>query len=262
MRIFTARRLREVNEWIRGVVVYLEDTTVRSLPVADRVGLKSTDPSVWFGAVQQYVRDLQCPVAGLGEDGRAGSGGEQELVVSAGALMWLLGHAVGLAYDDGVAGSHGYDGIMTKDVLHSGVSHDADISDCVMRSDDVVDDAAAAAFRRVCTSLAVHQGGEDITVDDIERCIYRIEHEMLPFLTKKKAGLSLDDDEAIKRAIPLGFSTGDEAVDRAARVLRILHIKEMRRLQNAVDDAITAHQNVTANPRTEAGPKPRRKKTA
>ena len=130
MRIFTARRLREVNEWIRGVVVYLEDTTVRSLPVADRVGLKSTDPSVWFGAVQQYVRDLQCPVAGLGEDGRAGSGGEQELVVSAGALMWLLGHAVGLAYDDGVAGSHGYDGIMTKDVLHSGVSHDADISDC------------------------------------------------------------------------------------------------------------------------------------
>lgn len=262
MLIITTSRLREINEWIRGVVVYLEDTTIRSLPVAERTGLKSTDPSVWFGAVQQYVRDLQCPVADTKGDGRGGSGGEQELVVSAGALMWLLGHAVGLAYDDGVAGTQAYDEVMTRNVLHSGISPNADIGDCIMRNDDVVDDAASGAFGRVCASLAVHQRGQRITVDDIERCVYRIEHEMLPFLTKKKAGLTLDDDEAIKRAIPLGFSTGDDAVDRAARVLRILHIKELRRLQNVVDDAITAHQNVTANPRTEAGPKPRRKKKA
>ena len=239
----------------------MEDTTIRSLPVAERTGLKSTDPSVWFSAVRQYVRDLQCPVMDATRDGRGGPGGEDALVVSAGVLMWLLGHAVGLAYDDGAAGTQAYDGIMTREVIHSGISHDADISDCIMRSDDVVDGAAAGAFGRVCKSLVVHQCGEDITVDEIERCIYRIEHEMLPFLTNKKAGLSLDDDEAIKRAIPLGFSTGDDAVDRAARVLRILHIKELRRLQNVVDDAITAHQNVTANPRTEAGPKRRKKPT-
>ena len=252
-------RLDAVNEWIRGVIVYVEDTTIRSLPVAARHGLKSTDPAVWFPAVRQYVSDLQCPIS---ETRQAEHGEEKGLVVSAGALTWVLGHAVGLAYDDGVAGTQGYDDVMSREVLHSGVSYDADVSDCILRSEEGIDAAAAAAFGKVCESLAVHRHGADIAMDDIDQCIYRIEHEMLPFLTNKKAGVSLDDEEAIKQAIPLGFSTGDDAVDKAARVLRILHIKELRRLQNVVDDAIAAHQNVTANPRTEAGPKRRRKKKA
>ena len=71
---------------------------------------------------------------------------------------------------------------------------------------------------------------------------------------------SLNEDEAIQQTVPLGFTTGDDALDLAARVLRILHIKDLRRLQNVVDDAIVTHQEITANPRTEDG-RPRKKKT-
>ena len=281
--------LQAVNEWIRGLIVYLEDTTIRACPVEARNGLKSTDAGVWEPAVRAYVfGELECPLNS--DEDSTGTYGKA--VVPPGALMWVLGHAVSLAYDDGRVGdvpawesvpgavetSAGiadaesdertaqlttYDDVMTRDVLHSGISIDGDIEECLLRSGDIVDDAARAAFGRVCQSLAVHQTNTDIDVEDVDRCIYRIEAEMMPFVTEKRTGLSLcdlGDEEAIKAAIPLGFSTGDDTLDRVARVLRILHIKDLRRLQNVIDDAIAAHQQVTANPRTEAGPKRRRKK--
>jgi hypothetical protein len=290
MSTLDASRVRGVNEWIRATIVYLEDTVIRHFSVEDRHGLKSTDESVWFDSVRRYVHgELGCPVACV-----EGSVGGSHLVVSPGALVWTLGHAVGLAYDDDECGDEGaadrngtggddrprsYDDVMTRDVIHSGVRLEADegdaIDECLIWSDDALEGTSAAAFDRVCEALAVHRGhtGQDETTDpdknssdvasisagDVERCIYRIEHEMLPFLAGKKTGLSLDDEEAIRRAIPLGFSTGDDGVDMAARVLRILHIKELRRLQNAIDDAIAAHQNVTANPRTDTTQKKKKK---
>lgn len=52
--------------------------------------------------------------------------------------------------------------------------------------------------------------------------------------------------------IPLGFSTGDVALDRAAKVLRLLYIADLRDLQSKINDLIQAVQNYTANPKTDA----------
>mmetsp|Transcript_74925 Transcript_74925/g.124919 ORF Transcript_74925/g.124919 Transcript_74925/m.124919 type:complete len:252 (+) Transcript_74925:10-765(+) len=51
---------------------------------------------------------------------------------------------------------------------------------------------------------------------------------------------------------PLGFSSGDSVVDDAARVLRILHVSELRRLQDAVNDIVVCMQEYTANPKTDS----------
>lgn len=54
-------------------------------------------------------------------------------------------------------------------------------------------------------------------------------------------------------AFPLGFETGGgAALDAAARVLRMLHVKELRRLQDEINKAIAAMQEYTANPKTDA----------
>ena len=53
-------------------------------------------------------------------------------------------------------------------------------------------------------------------------------------------------------AFPLGFETGSAELDTAARVLRMLHVRELRRLQDAVNRAIVALQEFTANPKTDA----------
>ena len=56
-----------------------------------------------------------------------------------------------------------------------------------------------------------------------------------------------------EETFPLGFpSTGKAAPDDAARVLRMLHVRELRRLQDAVNAAIVCMQEFTANPRTDA----------
>ena len=60
------------------------------------------------------------------------------------------------------------------------------------------------------------------------------------------AGLGAD-------AFPLGFQTGgSEALDSAARVLRMLHVRELRRLQDEVNKCICVMQEFTANPRTDS----------
>ena len=54
-------------------------------------------------------------------------------------------------------------------------------------------------------------------------------------------------------AFPLGFETGgSEALDAACRVLRMLHVQHLRRLQDSVNSAIVSMQEYTANPRTDA----------
>ena len=51
---------------------------------------------------------------------------------------------------------------------------------------------------------------------------------------------------------PLGFTTGDENVDMAAKILRMLYIKDLRGLQTSIDDAIVELQELTADPKTDA----------
>lgn len=48
-----------------------------------------------------------------------------------------------------------------------------------------------------------------------------------------------------------GFDLGDPVLDEAAKVLRLLHIKELRHLQTSINELIVAVQSVTANPKTD-----------
>lgn len=57
---------------------------------------------------------------------------------------------------------------------------------------------------------------------------------------------------ALLDAQPLGFTVGDALVDRGARGLRWLYVKDLALLQKKVDAAIVGVQDRTANPRTDA----------
>jgi len=54
------------------------------------------------------------------------------------------------------------------------------------------------------------------------------------------------------KAFPLGFATGEELVNSAATVLRLLYIVDMREVQTAVNALIAALQAHTAHPTTDA----------
>jgi len=49
----------------------------------------------------------------------------------------------------------------------------------------------------------------------------------------------------------LGFDTGDKDVNEAAKILRLLHIQDLRSLQTKINECIVAIQTITANPKTD-----------
>ena len=44
----------------------------------------------------------------------------------------------------------------------------------------------------------------------------------------------------------------DRALNEAAKILRLLHIKELRELQTKINEAIVTIQKITANPKTDS----------
>lgn len=70
------------------------------------------------------------------------------------------------------------------------------------------------------------------------------------------AGQGADSQKVKKKrynptAKDCGFDLGDLVLNEAAKVLRLLHIKELRHLQTSINELIVAVQAVTANPKTD-----------
>ena len=56
---------------------------------------------------------------------------------------------------------------------------------------------------------------------------------------------------AVRESDKFGGDIGDQDVTEAARILRLLHIKDLRRLQTSINECIVTIQSMTANPRTD-----------
>lgn len=52
--------------------------------------------------------------------------------------------------------------------------------------------------------------------------------------------------------ILINNNSKDKALNEAAKILRLLHIKELRDLQTKINEAIVTIQKITANPKTDS----------
>lgn len=48
------------------------------------------------------------------------------------------------------------------------------------------------------------------------------------------------------------FNLKDKVLKEAVKILRLLHIKELRDLQTKINETIVAVQTITANPKTDS----------
>lgn len=99
--------------------------------------------------------------------------------------------------------------------------------------------------------------GDRIDEKDVDRAIAMLETELLP-VAQWSEGLASNAEnpeaptpsQILSSMVPLGFATGDDQIDLIARVVRLMHLKDLRNLQTEVDTILTSVQEITANPRT------------
>ena len=132
----------------------------------------------------------------------------------------------------------------------------------------------AAAYNRGARQMQKRQGGGSANLEDVEvqaalsamRSALQLPEDTLAMETLQAAralvAASLTPEAVSKKGarvqkfdpktFSLGFSTGDKQVDKAATVLRLLYIDDLRTLQTQVNDIVATLQDFTANPKTDS----------
>eukprot|EP01147_Barroeca_monosierra_P003303 gene3303-5992_t len=204
----------------RNLVSTLEDSTIRFYKVEDRGPLRNID--------DDYLVDLECPYAQ-----RNWKTNMKDRYL---AVDWLLGHAVSLDFHDNA------DNLNSEAAMARGKTSVAI---------DVKSEEVRTKLHELASLLQLPVVSDDAVM---WRAISKlISRKFSPeAITASKLNRKDITDRHSLAEMPLGFSTGDPTVDEGAKILRLLHLAELRNLQTKINELIGAAQDVTADPKTDS----------
>ena len=231
---------------LKALVVWLEDQKIRFYKISERSELRENTGGNWMTTFQKYLDDLECP-----------HNPETSLQAT---LDWLLGVALRYEYNDlteqqpqlkeglvaksGEAASHGTPQTSTvnatsslesitasEDIFQKGVEALAKILKVTKHPDPTV---ALAACR-----IVIEEKLSDKAIEKAKETASK--GSKLSPVSKKHFVVTPRD---------CGFDIGDPVLAEAAKVLRLLHIQELRFLQTRINELIVAVQAITADPKT------------
>ncbi|XP_062863369.1 RNA transcription, translation and transport factor protein [Trichomycterus rosablanca] len=210
----------------RNFIVWLEDQKVRHYKIEDRGNLRNTSSSEWPKSFEKYLQDVSCPF----------SASERCETID-----WLLGLAVRFEYSDNV---EKYRKCEPAAEVNNAAQKPAD-SLINLDSNDPDFKAGVAALANL---LKIQRHDDYLVMLKAIRILIqeRLTPEAIARASKAKEGLPVALDKHI-----LGFDTGDATLNEAARILRLLHIEELRELQTRINEAIVAVQAIIADPKTD-----------
>uniref|UniRef100_A0A1B6KTB4 RNA transcription, translation and transport factor protein n=1 Tax=Graphocephala atropunctata TaxID=36148 RepID=A0A1B6KTB4_9HEMI len=216
---------------VRNLVLWLEDQKIRQYKVEERAELRDIESPEWSKAFQKYCQDVACPL-------HEGKITEQ--------LEWLLGFAVRLEYADN---TEKYKTMTSAEVSKNTVKAPKVVSSNPLDNMDFESSEFKTGVNSLAHLLEVTPHPDHlVTLRALSRLVaQRLSSETLDnpdtALPKGKPFPILEAD--------LGFDTGDYVMNQAAKVLRLLYIHDLRRLQTQINECIVAVQSLTANPKTD-----------
>jgi RLL motif-containing protein 1 len=179
----------------------------------------------WNASYAAYLTEAGCPFE------LSLPPSESELLF---ALEWLLGRAVELEWQDFVANpeSSSFCAPVAPKLSQSAPAIDPEICENVRALANQLGVPAIAdipLLLQVCCHVICQLCPADVTDEGSARSV----------------------SQALE-TLPLGFSTGDPIVDRAAKILRLLYVADLRQTQNHVNEVISRMQQYTADPKTDS----------
>ncbi|KAK3093651.1 hypothetical protein FSP39_018471 [Pinctada imbricata] len=215
----------------RNIILWLEDQKIRHFKIEDRAGLRNIKGSDWIKSFEHYLTELGCPY---------------QSAERVSVLEWLLSYSVRLEYGDDVE--------KYKEVKGGGQTQNSTEVPKGQSSNPLDNlDFNDADFKAGVASLSMLLQVPPYT-DHLEQlkaiCLLvkdRLSQESIQKAAKQKDGeyLPLDKTE-------LGFDTGDYIINEAAKILRLIHIRDLRDLQTQINAAIVGVQSLIANPKTDS----------
>eukprot|EP00041_Stephanoeca_diplocostata_P027591 m.761947 g.761947 ORF g.761947 m.761947 type:complete len:245 (-) comp23207_c1_seq1:446-1180(-) len=222
-----ATEFQQMNDGqLRNLVVWLEDTKICLYKIDDREAIRNIESQTWGDTFSKYLQDLNCPRLGRidqAEDRRE-------------ILDWIVGHAVALDYGD------------HKDLYGEARKNSRSTSRATADSELHL---ARPELEKLASMLLLPLHENDETL------LRAITNVLTTKFTNSAVATAIAGKDEIRSQIPLdytplGFETGDSALNKACKILRLLHINDLRDLQTNINELIVAVQTLTANPKTNS----------
>ena len=224
---------------LKSLVVWLEDQKIRHYKIEERQDLRAKTGDGWMESYRKYLTALECPF--------------DVTTNSLSCIEWLLELATRCEFDDKAeenpslkSGLLGATGPMTAPPSSNGPSA-LDI--------DVKNPDFCGGLGALAKLLGVTTHPDPIVVLEATRVLIeeRLSSEALKKAkdTTDEKGGKEDTKTMQVTAKECGFDSGDPALDEAAKVLRLLHLSELRDLQTKINELIVSLQQITADPKTD-----------
>jgi len=161
-------------------------------------------------------------------------------------LDWLLGCAVRFEYGEKL---ELYNKQTRENVKHSRVEQPKVVSNNPLDNLDFSTPEFRAGVEALADSLQISKHPDHLVT--LQAICKLVAARLNPKALSNPSAVIPQGEPYPYKESELGFDTGDPLVNDAAKILRLLHIQDMRTLQTKINECIVAIQAVTANPKTD-----------
>jgi len=215
----------------RSLVIWLEDQKIRHFKIEERTELRDLDSHSWPKAFHSYLASLACPLL---------SGSPTEI------LDWLVGQAVKLEYGDN---NDEYVKYTAEFVKQSRATQPKIVSNNPLDNMDFNAPEFKAGVEALAEYLKVTKHPDHLIT---LQAVCKLVSQRYNAKAVENPDLVVPEGQAFPfREHDLGFDTGDNVLNEAAKILRLLYIQDLRTLQTKINESIVSVQAVTANPKTD-----------
>uniref|UniRef100_A0A0B6ZG48 RNA transcription, translation and transport factor protein n=1 Tax=Arion vulgaris TaxID=1028688 RepID=A0A0B6ZG48_9EUPU len=215
----------------RSVILWLEDQKIRHLKIEDREPLRSKQGNEWTASLKEYLSQLNCPY---------------EINDKRALLDWLLGYAIRLEFGD----EEKYKNV-TAEKHQQRLAQKPGNSTNPLDNLDFEDAEFKAGIMSLATMLQIppHHDHLDLLKAICITVVEKFSQDALDAALKQK---NIKDEFIPLDKTELGFDAGDYILTEAAKILRLIHIRDLRDLQTKINLAIVEVQKITADPKTDS----------
>ncbi len=233
---------------LKPLVVWLEDQKIRHYKIEERKVLRETEGEKWVSVFKKYLSSLECPYV-------------MELDLPA-VVDWLLGLALRYVFDEaasshpemkcGVGGGGGGGAgslpAPTEQPSPQGGRNPLNVAPS--------DPTFISGTHALAKLLQVTSYPDPALLLEATRIVIqeRLSESALSEGSKSSDGGCGGAGKSRKYNITAkecGFDLNDPNLNDAAKILRLLHLQELRNLQTRINELIVGVQAVTANPKTD-----------